>query len=224
MRSTSARVSLSLVLFMLGFLVVAQLRAQNADQGLSALSVAELTELVANVTTRNNQLRDEIGALDRQHEAVAAAAERGDTSAGQIRADLNRILGWSGVLAVSGPGVVVSVRGAVPGDAFELLLNELRNAGAEAMAIEDIRVVPGVIATGPENAVLVGGLPLVDPVRITAIGAPQVLAGSLSRAGGPIAQLTARFPGVDVSVTTQDLLRVPATDHDLAPALGRPRL
>jgi len=224
MRRTSARIAMTVVLFVLGFLVVAQLRAQNADQGLAALSVSELTELVANVTTRNNQLRDEIATLDLQRSAVAAAANRGDTSAGQIRADLDRVRGWSGALAVSGPGIVVRVRGPVPGDAIELLQNELRNAGAEATAIGEIRVVPGVVATGPGGAVVVRGVPLADPVVITAVGQAQVLAGSLGRAGGPIAQLSARFPEVTITVSAADLVTVPATDRDLAPALGKPRL
>ncbi|HEY3333977.1 MAG TPA: DUF881 domain-containing protein [Candidatus Limnocylindrales bacterium] len=224
MRRAPARIALTVVLFLLGFLVVAQLNAGSADQGLTALSVSELTELVANVTTRNNQLREEIATLERQHESVQAAVNRGDTSVGQIQADLDRILGWSGVLPVSGPGVVVTIKGPVPGDAIELLMNELRNAGAEATAIGDIRVVPGVVATGPESSVVLRGVPLADPIVITAVGQAQVLAGSLGRAGGPIAQLNARFPGVDVRVVTLDLVLVPATDRDLTPTLGKPRL
>ena len=58
MRRTSGPLAIGIVLTLLGFLVVAQLRSQALDQGLAALSVQELTELVANVTTRNNQLRD----------------------------------------------------------------------------------------------------------------------------------------------------------------------
>jgi uncharacterized protein YlxW (UPF0749 family) len=224
MHRASARIALTVVLFLLGFLVVAQLNAQNADQGLSTLSVSDLTELVANVTSRNNQLREEISTLQRQQESVAAAVARGDTSVGQIRSDLNRILGWSGVLPVSGPGVIVTMRGPVPGEAVELLMNELRNAGAEAAAIGDVRVVPGVVAAGPENAVVLGGVPLADPIVITAIGPSQVLAGSLSRAGGPIAQVDARFPGLSIAVVTSDLVNVPATDRDLTPTLGQPRL
>jgi uncharacterized protein YlxW (UPF0749 family) len=224
MRRGSGRLALSAVLFLLGFLVVVQLRSQSADQGLTALSVSELTELVANVTTRNNQLREEIGTLERQRETVATAVERGDTSAGQIRTDLDRLRGWSGTLGLTGEGVHVTVVGQLPGDAVEQLLNELRNAGAEAIAIGSIRVVPGVIVAGPAGAVTVSGAPLPEPLTILAVGQPQTLAGSLSRAGGPIAQLAARFPDVTVTVTAQDLVIVPPTDRSLDPTFGRPRL
>jgi uncharacterized protein YlxW (UPF0749 family) len=224
MRRRSAQLAMTAVLFVLGVLAVAQFNGQGADQGLSALSVSELTELVANVTTRNNQLRDEIATLERQRESIAGAVERGDTSSAQIRSDLNRVLGWSGVLPVTGAGIRVTVTGPIPGDAVEILLNELRNAGCEALAIGDIRVVPGVVATGPAGAVVVRGVLLRDPLELMAVGQPQVLAGSLGRAGGPIAQLTARFPDVVIGVVAVDLVTVPATDRDLTPQLGHPRL
>ena len=224
MRRTPARIALTAVLFLLGFLAVAQFRATNQGQAFSSLSVSELTELVANLTTRNNQLRTEVATLDRQRASVEAAVQRGDTSVGQIRSDLDRILGWSGALPVSGTGVRVTVSGPVPGDALDMLLNELRNAGAEAIAVGAIRVVPGVVATGPAGSVVLAGVPLANPVQIVAVGQSQVLAGSLGRAGGPIAQLNARFPDVTISVTTVDLVTVPATDRDLTPELAQPRL
>jgi uncharacterized protein YlxW (UPF0749 family) len=209
MRRRASQLALTGVLFILGVLVVAQFRSQGADQGLAGLSVSDLSELVANVTTRNNQLRDEIAALEAQRQTIASAVQRGDTSSAQIRSDLNRVLGWSG---------------ALPGDAIELLMNELRNAGCEAVAIGGVRVVPGVVATGPAGAVVLRGVLVKDPIDITAVGQPQVLAGSLGRAGGPVAQLAARFPEVVIGVATVDLVTVPATERDLTPRLGKPSL
>jgi uncharacterized protein YlxW (UPF0749 family) len=224
MRRRSGRIAVGAVLCILGFLVVVQLRSQAGDQGLNGLSVQELTELVANLTTRNNQLRAEIRTLDAQQGAVAAAVERGDTSAAQVRADLNRILGWSGRLAVTGAGIRVTVTGELPGDALAQLLNEMRNAGAEAIAIGGIRIVAGDVPNGPAGEVLIGTAPLTEPVELVGIGQSQTLAGSLTRAGGPIAQLGARFPDAVITVSAEDRVTVPATTHDLAPILARPRL
>lgn len=224
MRRGSGRLAMTALLVLLGFLVVVQLRSQTTDPGLAVLSVQELTELVANVTTRNNQLRQEIGTLERQHASVAAAVDRGDTSAVQMRSDLDRVLGWSGVLGVSGPGVRVVVEGPVPGDAVELLLNELRNAGAEAISIGGVRVVPGVVVFGPPDSLVAAGIPLAGPLEILASGQPESLAGSLARTGGPIAQLSARYPDVRITVNDADLVEIPPTDRDLNPVLGQPRL
>jgi len=224
MRRARGRLALTAVLVLLGFLVVIQLRSQSADQGLNGLSVQELGELVANLTTRNDQLREEIATLQRQRDGVAAAVERGDTSAAQVTSDLNRVLAWSGALGVTGSGVRVTVDGNLPGDAVESLLNELRNAGAEAISIGAIRVVPGVVVTGPPGNLLVTGIPLASPLELRAVGQPDALAGSLTRVGGPIAQLGARYPDVTVSVSGADRLEIPATDRDLDPVLGKPRL
>jgi uncharacterized protein YlxW (UPF0749 family) len=224
MRDRSSLLAFTAVVFLLGFLVVTQLRSRAADDGLSGLSVQELGELVANLTTRNDQLRDEIRVLETQRDSVARAVEGGDTSAGQIRADLNRIRGWSGALGVAGPGVRVVIEGSIPGDGVELLLNELRNAGAEALAVGSIRLVPGVVVSGPEGNLVAGGDPLATPLQILAVGQPETLGGSLTRAGGPIARLGSRYPEVVVTVNVEDRLDLPPTTRDLGPVLGTPRL
>ncbi|HYO42830.1 MAG TPA: DUF881 domain-containing protein [Candidatus Limnocylindrales bacterium] len=224
MRRRGGHVAVFGVAIVLGFLAVTQWRSQAANDGLTALSVQELGELVANLTTRNNQLRDEIRTLERQRDAVAAAVERGDSSAVQIRSDLSRVLGWSGALGVTGTGVHVIVEGPLPGDAVEELINELRNAGAEAISIGTIRVVPGVVVTGPAGNLVVTGIPLADPLELLAIGHQEILSGSMTRAGGPIAQFAARYPDVTITVNVADRLSLPATDRDLGPKLGRPRI
>jgi uncharacterized protein YlxW (UPF0749 family) len=209
---------------LLGFLVVAQLRLQTVNPGLAGLSAQDLTVLVANLTTRNNQLREEVATLGRQRDSVAAAIDRGDTSAVQIRADLNRIQGWSGALAITGPGVRILVEGPIAGDAVSQLINELRNAGAEGISIGGIRDVPGVVATGPAEALTVDGVSPPEPLEILAVGQPETLTGSLTRAGGPIAQLATRFPETTVSVFALDGVTLASTERDLTPVLGKPRL
>jgi uncharacterized protein YlxW (UPF0749 family) len=218
------RLAFGLVLFVLGFLVVVQLRSQTQDQGLAQLSVQDLTELVANVTARNNQLREEVQTLQKQQQAVAGAVQRGDSSTSEMRTDLAHVLAWSGALGVTGAGVQVIVAGDLPAPAVEQLINELSNAGAEAIAVDGVRVVPGVVVTGDPGSLSVHGTNLANPLVLRAVGQPETLAGSLSRAGGLIAQLTAQFPSVTVRVDPQDLVTVPATDRSLAPVLGRPHL
>jgi uncharacterized protein YlxW (UPF0749 family) len=216
--------AVGLVLALLGFLVVVQARSQAQDQGLAQLSVQDLTELAANVTARNNQLRTEIQTLQQQQQSVAAAVERGDTSISQVRSDLTHVLAWSGALGVRGVGVQITVDGQLPADAVGRLINELRNAGAEAIAINGIRVVPGVVVLGDPGALTIGGAPVQGTLVLVAVGQPETLAGSLSRAGGLIAQFTSQYPSVSVEIQPEDLVTVPPTQRTLAPTLGRPRL
>ncbi|MER3418324.1 MAG: hypothetical protein C4343_04315 [Chloroflexota bacterium] len=224
MRSRSAQLSLSIVAFLLGLLVVAQLRAQAGAAGLEARSAQELTVLVANLTTRNDQLRSEVGALEREVNDLTEAAARGESSVDRLRSDLARLRLWAGLDPVVGPGVRITVAGPIPGSAVEDLLNELRNAGAEAIAVGGIRIVPGSVVAGPPGALSVENTALSDPFEIEAIGSPETLTGSLTRTGGIIAQLSARFPEATVTVTPIERLRLPATDRDLRPSHGTPTL
>ena len=205
-------------------LVVVQIRAQSGGGGLGALSAQELTVLVANLNTRNDQLRTEIATLDQQLRALAARQARGETSIGQLQTDLLRLRTWAGLDPVSGPGVRITIEGPIDGRAVEGLLNELRNAGAEAIAIEQIRAVVGTVVAGERGFLSAEGQRLPDPFEVSAIGNAETLTGTLTRAGGVIAQLAATEPDVQLTVTPVANLLLPATNRDLAPIHGRPKV
>jgi uncharacterized protein YlxW (UPF0749 family) len=218
------RLSITAVAFVLGLLVVVQLRSQQAGPGLAGLSAQELTLLVANLSTRNDQLRAEVGTLERELAAIATNQSRGQDSVEQLRTELARIRAWTGLEPVYGPGVTITVDGPLDGPAIEDLLNELRNAGAEALAVGEVRIVPGIVAVGAPGEVLVGGATLDDPFEVRAIGSPQALTGSLTRVGGVIAVLGATHPEALLTVTPVERLELPATTRTMVPSHGQPRL
>ena len=224
MRSPRSQIAVAIVALLLGFLVITQVRSQAGGTGLEDRSAQDLTLLVANVSTRNDQLRGEVADLGRQLDSIVAAQARGDTSAGQLRADLVRIRIWSGVDAAEGPGVRVVLRGPATATVLADLLNELRNAGAEAIAVGGVRVVPATIAGGAPGAVSVEDTLLVDPLEVVAIGNAATMTGTLTRAGGLVAQELATNAGLGIEVTPADRLLVPATVRDLAPRVAKPRL
>jgi uncharacterized protein YlxW (UPF0749 family) len=220
----SSQLTISAVALVLGILVVIQLRSQAGDSGLAQLSAQDLTVLVANLNARNDQLRTEGSTLEAELATLTANQSRGDVSVDEITTDLERVRAYAGLDPVAGPGVMITVSGPIDGAGVEDLFNELRNAGAEAIAIDHVRVVTGVVVTGGPGATQVGGIILGDGFDIDAIGAPDKLTGSLTRSGGVIAQLAATQPAVTVTVTPVDRLELPATTRSLLPAHGRPRL
>jgi uncharacterized protein YlxW (UPF0749 family) len=224
MRRRRSQVTIAAVTLVLGLLVVIQLRTQSTGAAFAGLSSQDLTVLVANLNDRNDQLRGEISTLERELQILGQNEQRGEASVDELRADLRRVRLYAGAAPAIGQGVSILVTGPVDGDGVEDLLNELRNAGTEAMAIEGVRIVPGVVALGPPGGAAVGDAPLGDPFTIVAIGAPDKLTGSLTRSGGIIAQLAATQPDVGVEVTPLDQIRVPATDRTLVPIHGHPRL
>jgi uncharacterized protein YlxW (UPF0749 family) len=223
-RRPRSQLALAAVALVLGVLVVVQIRAQGGGSRLDSLSAQELTDVVANLNTRNEQLRSEIASTQAEADQLRSAESRGDTSIGQLQSDLGRLQAWAGLLPVSGPGVRVTLDGGVPGSAVDDLINELHNAGAEALAVGGVRIVPGSVVAGDPGDLSIENTPLLGSVTVEAVGQPPALTGSLTRAGGIVAQLKATFPGVQVTVEPVDHLVVPATDRSLVPSHGTPRL
>ena len=158
---------------------------RRAAPRFAGLSSQDLTVLVANLNARNDQLR--AGGRDARARAgrsstrtPSAATSRSTSSAPTCGASAL----YAGSTRSSGPGVSIIVRGPIDGPGVEDLINELRNAGAEAIAIEDVRLVPGVVVDGRRRAPSAStGRRSATRSTLDAIGAPDKLTGSLTRLG-----------------------------------------
>ena len=87
------------------------------------------------------------------------------------------------------------------------MVNELRAAGAEAIAINDQRVTgtSEIRCVGP--TVLVNETRLAAPFVIKAIGNPQTLESSLKLRGGVLENF--KFWGIKAELTKSDKVKVP---------------
>jgi uncharacterized protein YlxW (UPF0749 family) len=224
LNTRTSRLTITAVGVLLGILAIGQLNAQAGAPTLAALSAADLTQLIANLTTGNDQLRAEVADLAGQRADLEDAHARGETTVGQLQADLDRIRVWAGLTAVSGQGIAIVIRGPIGGDGVEDLVNELRNAGAEAIAVDGIRVVIGVVVAGAPGALSVENHAIGETFEIRAIGSPQILTGTLTRSGGVVAQIAAAYPDAQLTVTPAEQVTLPATERSLVPAHGQPRL
>jgi uncharacterized protein YlxW (UPF0749 family) len=218
-----SQVVVALVAFVLGLLVVVQIRSQAGNNTLAAMSSQDLTFLVANLNTRNDQLRREIATLQSQLGTLESGGSLGASSVNELRAEIDRIRAWAGLDAVRGRGITITVSGPIAASAVEDLVNELKNAGAEAISIDEVRVVPQTVIGGVAGDISVDDTALGDSFTIRAIGTPETLTGSLARAGGIVAQLAATDPGATIDVEEAPRMVLPATTRNLAPSHGRPR-
>ena len=72
-----------------------------------------------------------------------------------------------------------------------MLVNELKNAGAEAISINDERIINTTAITCDGTVVLVNGNKLSSPFTIKAIGSPALILGAIQRTGGLLEELYA---------------------------------
>jgi len=213
------QLSLTAICLGLGLLLVVQLRTQS-DVRQTARS-EDWGYAVADLIDSNARLRDEIEAL--QAELVGLGEVQGGGAILQsLVAEVNRLRIANGLIEVSGPGVAVEINGPISVLDLHDLINELRNAGAEALALNGQRIVPwSAISTDGEH-VTVDGQPLQQPHRLEAIGEAHTLEVALVRPGGLISLLWQIDPDISIVVQQKEKLTLPVYNQPFQFVYARP--
>lgn len=216
-----AQLSLFAVGLVVGLLLIGQLRSQARPTEISSLSAQELSQLIETLSSRNAELR---AALSDQRDTLRkyeAAGPVGQSALQVSREDLRRITAFGGLAPVMGEGITLQVEGDLDAIALNDLLNELRNAGAEAMAVDQIRITHKSVAVQGPTSLLVDGRPVGRRFTVQAIGSPEGLLSTIERPGGIIAQLE-QFIDASIVASQSDDLELPATQTDLTPQVAQP--
>lgn len=194
LRITRAHLLAGLLLGLLGFSLVAQVR-QTQSGNLSSLSQSDLVRLLDDVTRRADRLDVEASQLQQTSEELRTGSDRA-AAAQQAAQQRLAVLGiLAGTLPAQGPGI--SLRIDDPQNrvqAAELLdtVQELRDAGAEAIQLGDVRVVAStsfVDVSGSGNGITVDGVVLTAPYTFLAIGDAPTLDTALDIPGGVLETL-----------------------------------
>ena len=184
-----AQLSLFVVALIIGVLLVGQLRSQARPIELSNLTPQELSTLIDTLSARNVELRDALADLGEQIRSYELAEVQGQSTLDLTEAELHRIEAFGGVRAVEGQGIVLRIEGPLDATAVNDLIYELRGAGAEAIAVDDIRITAGSVGVQGAGAIEIDGVPLGSTVEVWAIGSPAGLESALERPGGVLTLL-----------------------------------
>jgi uncharacterized protein YlxW (UPF0749 family) len=215
-----AQLSLFAVAVLIGVLLVAQLRSQARPTEISSLPAQELSQLIDTLGERNRELRTGLADLRETLREYRVAGSQGQSALEVTREDLRRITAFGGLAAVEGQGLVLEVEGQLDAIALNDLVNELRNAAAEAIAVDGIRITHRSVAVQGPTSLLIDGIEVGSSLTISAIGDPDGLLNAMERPGGIIAQLEQFIQATIVASQSSDV-RIPATGLDLQPASAR---
>lgn len=201
---------LTIVAFMLGLLVVVQLRSTSHAANISTLSTSDQARVLSNLVDSNAGLRNEVQALEEQLARLNPADAQKSSEA--LTAELKRLMVISGAAAAAGPGVRVEVSGQINPLDMQDLINELRNAGAEAISVDGRRIVVRSVVARDGADLVLDSTPLHPPYVLDAIGQPDTMEKALLRKGGLVGLLEYAYPGLKITVTKAEGLSLPAQD------------
>ena len=209
-RGSRGQVITGLLCALLGFALVVQVRA-NRSEGLSSLRQDELVRILDEVTRRAEELQTQVTDLRAQRTELVTGSdtERAAREAAAARAEVQGIL--AGELPAVGPGVELIIRQPdqqIPAPVLYNVLEELRNAGAEAFQVGDQRLTASSYFIDTPDGVQVDGVLLSPPYRWLAIGDPDTVTTALSIPGGALAAV--RNAGGSTDLSSRDEVQVTA--------------
>lgn len=195
---------------LLGFALVVQLRQSDESQ-LGSLRQNDLVRLLDETTTRADELSREAAELERERDDLVSGTDSQQAALDAARRNATTQGILTGRLPAVGPGVRITLTetsGPIRPVTMLHVLEELRNAGAEAIQINETRVVASSAFTGVAGEVVLDGALLEPPYRWLVIGDPDTMATALEIPGGAIAAV--RLDGGSGSVEQLEDVEVDA--------------
>jgi uncharacterized protein YlxW (UPF0749 family) len=148
-------------------------------------------------------LHEEVRSLRAENTKLQKSLAEGSKGSEELNDILQNTKLFAGLTEASGPGITILLRdskrpvenvldpsGGIIHDTDVLkVVNELWNAGAEAVAVNGKRVGPRTNFRCVGSTILVDSLRIATPVKIDAIGDRQTLLGAINMPGGPLDEI-----------------------------------
>lgn len=183
------QIYLAVTFVLLGILISTQVQTQHRlDSDLASQSTSDLTIMVKNLTDRRLQLTEELSEAEYNLEVYQEEYIDDSLLLTQLNNDIARLELINGTVAAQGPGIIITVSGSLLASDLSVLVNEFWAAGAEAVAINDVRITPysgfSYIGTSTATYLTCGEEILTEPIILQAIGNSATLERSLIMPGG----------------------------------------
>jgi uncharacterized protein YlxW (UPF0749 family) len=223
-RPGRAQVVVALLLAALGFAAVVQVRLTRDDDDFGGARRDDLVSLLDSLSGAADRAQQQIDDLQqtRSDLLTSSRSRQAAITEGRNRLAVLQIL--TGVVPAVGPGVTVTIddpQGAVTAASLLNGIEELRDAGAEAIEVNDtVRVVASTSFTDSGGVLTADGAELRPPYVIDAIGSSHTLSQAVVFPGGlsdEVGQL-----GGTVSVQESDTVDVSALHVIDSPEYAQP--
>ncbi len=224
------QITIALIFTVMGFFLVTQIRGtQSYNQRLSEQSEQDLGQIVEDLTYETETLRSEVtDARIRLYKYDSETASR-KTILNEAARNLEHLRILAGLTAVQGEGVTIVVsdkKHILNGTDLLGVIEELRAGGAEAIALNNKRVVAASAFGRRKKGIYLNSTKLSSPYPIKAIGDPEVLYQAITLPGG-IRDALSSLEGVSLVIERSESQEVPALEgknmNEYAKAVKKPQ-
>ncbi|XVX18606.1 DUF881 domain-containing protein [Actinomycetota bacterium] len=215
-RATRANIFASLLALALGFALATQVRS-TTNAGLETLREPELIRILDDVTEEDQRLQAEQRSLEAQRDRLLSGQGSSDEAVRSAQERARSLGVLAGTTAATGPGMTMTIPDPTQQvTAAHLLdaLEELRDAGAEAVQIGPVRVVASTHFTDAEGGVAISGKVVQPPYVFKVIGDPATMSAAMDIPGG--VRESMRRLGTEATIVEQRSLEITAL-HQPAP-------
>jgi uncharacterized protein YlxW (UPF0749 family) len=212
-RPSRGQAVIAVLLGLVAFLAVVQMRVNRADDGYANARREDLITILDGLGQNTRRLESEIADLEKRKNGLSSSADKAQTAREQAEEQV-RVLGiLAGTLPAQGPGVRITLRdpaGKMTSSNLLDAIEELRDAGAEAIQINgSARVVASTELVDDAPGVRVGGTKVESPYVIEAIGDAHNLAAAANFPGGLVSEVTG--PQIGGTAEVAELQKVQVT-------------
>jgi len=201
-RVSTAGAMIGLLIGLLAFALVVQVKSNVGDTQLENARQDDLVRILSDLNSREVRLRSEITTLERTLSQLGAGAQGREAALAEARRRADELGILAGTLAAQGEGLSIRLvprDQPIPAATVLEAVEELRGAGAEAMQIAGtsgtpVRVVASTYFIDGADGLVVDGRTLAGPYTITVIGPATTMRTALTIPGG-VADAVARDGG-----------------------------
>lgn len=215
----SRNISIMLICLILGVMIAWQYRSINFNKNVATLQnkrVEELKDELIRLQNANRDLSNRLKELQEENNSYESARADDSVAAKNLQKQLEIARTFAGLNDVRGNGLIITLE---DGDLLDVsdseildVINELRASGAQAISVNDERIVAMSEIRSAPPYVMINGMQLTSPFTIKAIGDPDTMEHSLKILNGVIQKLESyQFK---VSVKQAENIEIPKVRDD----------
>lgn len=223
---TTSHLLIGALCALLGFGIVVQVQRVSDGDTLSSARPQDLVAILDGLQRRSGDLTAEITDLQKTLATLRSGGASSAAALAEAQRRVEALAILAGTAVAVGPGVQMTVNDpntGIPPEVLLAALQELRNAGAEAVQVNNVRIGVDSAFTGTVGQITLDRTALTAPYVILAIGDPPTLTAAMNIPGGvsdTVKRATGSLQVTPLDTVRIDALRVPGPNTYAQPAGG----